>query len=193
MRGNTGLYSEFSAVDIADFTQLASFTAEASLLAGSNEQEPIPRHYFNRHKAAILIKASGIVGSTGTPTFLFKNRLGSVIGATDLTGALVGISAAITTGNGITNEGWDMELLLQTRTPGQGANNCTINCSGWVSAGGFAAPYKYRLAPGTPPTATWTQTLDSSVELYPNLSVVCGTSDAANLIRCKQYAVHYFS
>ncbi len=191
MRGGSGTFSELGFFETGDFTALGTFTAEASLLAGQNRQPVIPRDYFDRQGAAILIRAWGVVGSTGTPTYTFHNRLGATVGASDLTGAEVGLSAAITTGAGISNEIWNLELEISCRTPGQGANNATLNCVGKIYCGGFASPFQYALAPTAPPVATWTQTVDNSVPLYPNLSVVCSASSASNAIRCKKYTVQY--
>jgi hypothetical protein len=193
MRGGSGVFSELGFFETADFTALGTFTSEASLLGGQNRQGVVPRNYFDRVGAAVLIEAEGIVSSTGTPTFLFTNRLGTVLGSADLTGAAVGVSAAIVTGSGISNAYWYLRLLLSCRTPGQGAGNTTLNCAGFVQSGGFAAPYTYALHPTTPPTATWTQTVNNAVELYPNLSATCSASDAANAIRCKRYNVHFFT
>lgn len=193
MRGNSGTFSELGYFENADFTQLASFTAEASLLAGQNRQAVVPRHYFDRVGAAVLVKASGILSVTGTPTFLWTNRIGTVIGASDLTGAAVGVSAALAIGSGLSNQHWYMELELSCRTPGQGAGNTTLNCSGWIECAGFALLGKNPMAPGGGNSATWTATIDNSVELYLNLSATCSASNAANTIRCKKYNVHYFT
>lgn len=193
MRGNSGTFSELGFFETADFTQLASFTAEASLLAGQNRQPVIPRHYFDRQGAALLIEAAGIFSTTGTPTFLWTNHLGATIGASDLTGTAVGVSAALTTGSGVSNQHWYMRLFLQCRTPGQGTNNTTLNCHGWISSAGLALLGQNPLSPGGGASATWTATVDNSVELYPNLSATCSANSASNTIRCKGYNVHLFT
>ena len=56
-------------------------------------------------------------------------------------------------------------------TIGVGANGATITSGGTVqSPVGFVSPFIYALEPTTPPTATWTTTLDGSVSNYLMLS-----------------------
>ena len=183
-------FTELFFQNFADQTTLASFTSEASLLAGTNRQAPLPRGVFGKQGKAFRITAAGVLSCTGTPTYLFTNRIGSTIGASDLTGTAVGVSAAITCQSGISNQGWSLILDIVCRTPGQGANNTTLSCFGWVkSPGGFASPFEYMLTPGGGASATWTATVNNAVDLYPNLSVTCSVSSASNTITCKEYKV----
>lgn len=174
----------------AEYTALASFTTEASLLAGVKIQPTLKAHKFDGNDGygkLFRLEASGILGSTGTPTYTFQVRLGATVGPSDLTGASVGVSAAITTASGVSNKAWSLRLDVIVQTPGQGTGNATLSCFGWVkSSGGFASPYEYPLEVTTPDTATWTQTRDAAVDNFFNLSVTCSASDAANTIKCKQ-------
>lgn len=172
----------------ADFTALSSFTAEASLLAGQNQQPWIPAGFFDGPKGfgrIITIRAAGVLGSTGTPTYTFQARLSTTVGSATLSGSSVGVSAAITTGSGVTDKMWNLELNLTCNTPGQGTGNTTLSAYGFVQSAGFAAPYVYPLEVTTPDTATWTQTLDATLTYYFNLSVTCSASSGSNAIRCK--------
>lgn len=172
----------------ADFTALSSFTSEASLLQGQNQQPYIPAGFFDGPRGfgrTLTFQASGVFSTTGTPTYTFQTRLSTTVGATTLSGSSIGVSAAITTGSGVTDKMWTLELNLTCNTPGQGTGNTTLNAFGWVRSGGFAAPYEYPLEVTTPDTATWTQTLDATLTYYFNLSVTCSASSASNAIRCK--------
>lgn len=174
---------------IADFTALNTFTAEASLLQPTGNQPFIRAHFFSGPGARgrrMRFRAWGVVSSTGTPTFQFAGRLSATVGTATVDGTLVGQSAAITTGNGITNQIWVYELLLTCRVPGQGGTNATINCAGTVRCPGFAAPYEYILVPTTGTPQTWTQTIRNDVDLFFNLTATCGTSHASNAITCKE-------
>lgn len=177
----------------ADFTALSSFTAEASLLGGLNEQPVIPAGFFGLPTAvgrSIELRASGVVGSTGTPTYTFQVRASSTQGSGTLSGTSLGVSAAITTGLGVSTQLWELWLKMVCKTPGQGSNNCTLVCHGWVqSFGGFASPFGYALAPTTPPTATWTATIDAAVNNYLNLSVTCSASSASNTVTAKDVSL----
>jgi hypothetical protein len=185
-----GRWTEGAFANPAEYTALASFTSEASLLAGVKVQPCIKAHHFDANEGygkSYRIWANGIVGSTGTPTYTFQCRLGSTAGPATLTGASIGVSAAITTASGISNKLWSLLLDMIVQTPGQGANQATMSAVGWVwSSGGFASPFWYPLEITTPDTATWTQTVDASVDNYFNLSVTCSASDASNTIKCKQ-------
>lgn len=174
---------------VSDFDALATFTAEASLIGPTGLQPVIRAHTFSFRGARWRFRASGVVSSTGTPTYQFTGRLSSTVGISTVTGTKVGESEAITTGSGITNEHWYYDLLLTCRVPGLGSGTCTVNCTGRVWSGGFAAPYTYELVPATGTPQTWTQTLDNSVDLYFNLTAVCSASSASNTIRCKEIEV----
>ena len=180
--------------NVADFTALSAFTAEASLIAGPNQQPTFMAGTWADYAAVgkvVRIRASGILGSTGTPTYLFQVRLGTTQGASDLTGASIGVSDAITTGNGVANERWELNLNLTCTVAGQGANTVTLKCDGSIkSPVGFAAPYEYNLFPTDPPTATWTAaTINGASTQYLNLSVTCSANSASNAITCKKLEV----
>jgi hypothetical protein len=187
-------WSDLLFTNVADFTAQASFTSEASLLTGPNQQPTFLAGTWADYAAVgkvVRITAEGIVGSTGTPTYLFQLRLGTTQGATDLTGSSIGVSDAITTASGISNQWWKLDVGLTCTVAGQGANNVTLKCSGSIrSPSGFAAPYEYILTPTDPPTATWTAaTINGAATQYFNLSVTCSASSASNTITCKKLEV----
>jgi hypothetical protein len=174
-----------------DFAALSSFTSEASLLGTKNRQPFIPANFLSTMPKRFKFHASGIVACTGTPTYTFQARLGSAQGSADLTGASVGVSAAITMQSGVTNRKWDLVVDVVLVTPGQGATACTLQCHGWVeSFDGFASPFRYPLEPTTPPTATWTATINGAVTNYFNLSVTCSASNPSNAIQCKSLSAY---
>ena len=187
-------WSEILYSSRADFTALSTFTSEASLLAGGVNCQPCikPETWDTlAYGRRLKIKANGVVGSTGAPTYIFQCRLSSTVGDSTLSGASIGVSPTITTQSGVTNQWWELLLDITCATPGQGANETTLICTGSVrSPGGFAAPYEYSLAPTTPPTATWTAaTIASAVAQYLNISVTCGTSNGSNAVTLKNLVV----
>lgn len=183
-----------------NYTALASFTSEASLLAGGSDIQPfIPAGYLTAEGGAsagtaLRLTASGVISSTGTPTMQWTVRLGTTVGDSDLTGVVVGISPAITLGNGITNKPWNLWLDFEVVTPGSGATACVLGCYGEVSspgggssASGFASPFAYVLEPSAPDTATWTASVTGSSTLWVNISATCGTSSASNTLQLKRW------
>lgn len=185
----TTTYAEVFYQNVADFTAHANSATEGSLLTGPNMQPTFPANFLGRQSArgkAFRIEASGILATTVTPTIIFQTRLGTTQGATDLTGTSVGVSAAITTGSGVTNQFWHLWLDITCNTPGQGTNNATLNCHGAVICpGGFVSPFAYALLPTTPPTGTWTATLNGASTQYFNLSATWSAASASNTITCK--------
>lgn len=186
----TGTWGEVMYVNMADFSAVASTASETSLLGGVNDLPLIPATFWQNKLGrgrAIRILARGVLSTTSTPTIVFQVRLGTTGGSSFLSGTSVGVSATITTASGVTNQWWELLLELTCYTPGIGAGNTTLSGSGYVkSPGGFASPFEYALEPTTPPTATWTATVDNSVIQFPNVSITWGTSSASNTATCKQ-------
>ncbi len=169
----------------AAHTQKDTWTAEATIIAGNNQQPVIPANFLSWHGnrgARLTIQARGIVGSTGTPTYIFQWRANTTSGVTNLAGDSIGVTAAITTSSGAATQWWEANLTMLLLTPAQ-TDAAIFQCSGSIrSPGGFAAPYEYSFAPTTPPTATWTATLACDVAHYINLSATCSASSASNLL-----------
>lgn len=166
----------------ANGTAVDDNNAEESFLGGLNSQPMIEAGTFVGHNAVgrrLTILANGYVSTTGTPTLTFQARLGTGSGATTLTGASVGVSAAITSQSGISNKRWELELHLTCRTPGIGSNNCTLVGNGWIRGPtAFASPFVYAM----PDSATHTYTIDGSVANYFNLSMTWSAASASNTI-----------
>lgn len=186
----TGTTQELMFTNLSDFTAFNTSASEGSLLSGVDDQPFIPAGaFYNRLGKGRTIKlyAAGVLGTTGTPTITFQWRMGTTQGSDDLTGASIGVSVAITCGNGVTNQWWESWLDIQCYTPGLGTDNTILSCAGAVSCpGGFASPFAYALLPTTPPTATWTQTCDAAFSQYINLSVTWSASHASNTVTCKK-------
>lgn len=180
-------WSETLFANRVDFNAFNNSAAEGSLLAGPNTQPALPAFFLrDADRKSILLKASGILSVTGTPTIIFQARLGPTAGSASLTGTSMGVSAAITTINNVSNARWELDLLLTLYTPGFGTGNSTLSGAGRVlSPAGFASPFIYDLEPTTPPTATWTATADASLANYFNLSATWSAGSASNTITCK--------
>ena len=185
----TGTWTECIFSNVGDFTTLSSFTSEASLLGGQNQQPVLPSLFFNDNRArgrVLRLFGMGVLSSTSTPTYLFTIRLGTTLGSSYLSGTQVGCTAAITTASSITNKEFWFEFNLICRTPGLGSGNTTLAGAGYVSSpGGFASPFSYAIQPTTPDTATWTATIDASSTHYVNISCTCSASSASNAITLK--------
>lgn len=169
---------------IKDGTQLDTFTSEASLMTGTTHPQPVIRasDLENATGKMYRLKASGIVGCTGTPTFQFTVRFNAATAS--LAGTVMAQSAAITMQSGVSNQTWVLECGLYVRTPGS-AGTWAIQDAEVRSAGGFASPFAYGLWPGGSASDTWTVSYSTQADIYVSLSATCGTSNAANLIKLK--------
>ena len=182
----TGTFGELLFANTADHTTLSSFTTEASLIQGTNQQPIIPAGFFTQpgtgRGKSLLLYASGVFTASATDTLTFRWRIGSTVGATFLTGTLVGVSAAIVPAT--TTSRWEAILRITCNTPGVGTGNTTLNCDGNITSPGFASPYDYPMyvTAGTP--GTWTQTFDASLTYYVNLT--CASSVNTNAVTCKR-------
>lgn len=192
--GLTGTWTEAIYTNTADYTAVASFTTETSLLSGTNRQPVLPALFFDQggraQGRAISILGRGVLSCTGTPTYILTIRLGTTSGPSYISGTTVGITAAITCASGITNKFFEFRLDLICTAVGIGTGNTTLAGAGYfMSPGGFAAPYFYAIEPTTPDTATWTSTLDNSATQYLNCSLTCSASSASNTATLKQLIV----
>ena len=174
-------------------TAYASSAVEVSLLTGANDQPCLPALFFagdDRVSKGIRIEAEGILSVTGTPTWIFQVRGHTTVGVAQLGGVSLGVSSAITAINNVTTVLWSLWLNVICITPGLGAGNTTVSCTGQVASGpGFAAPYVYALQPTTPPVAACTAVMDSSLLWAINLSVTCNASSASNTCTLKNMRV----
>lgn len=190
MSATTGTWSELMFANSADYTAFNTSNAEGSLLAGGNNEQPVipALYFFNKQgrQRTIRLTAQGVCGSTGTPTMTWQLRLGTTSGSAYLSGASIGVSAAITMASSVTNKFWYLQMIWTLYTGGIGTGNATLSGAGYVmSPGGFASPFAYAMEPTTPDTATWTQVFDGSLTQYVNLSATFGTSSSSNTCTVK--------
>ncbi|SRR6266699_2674725 len=175
-----------------DGPQVVSVAAETALLNATTQQPWFYPGFFGSFSGkgkAVFIEASGVMQTTGTPTFTWFVRLGSTQNV--ITGTILAQSAGITTASGAgAGTYWELRCRIQLNTPGIGTGAATIVSSGMVSSPtGFASPFSYSMEVSTPPNATWTTTLDGSLSQYLMLSVNPGTSSASNNATMKTLTV----
>ncbi len=173
-----------------DFTALASSASEGTLLAGPNLQPRFPAGFFDRRgyksDVAVRVHGAGVISCTGTPTFTLQCRLGTSQGSSQLGGTSVGVSPAITLQSGVSNKQFEFYLDILVKSLGEGSGNTTLTCVGRVqSFGGFASPFSYALQPSSPEQATWTATIDPTVDQWFNLSATWSASSSSNTATLK--------
>ena len=169
-----------------DFTAVASFTAEHSLLSGFSQ--PVlwhPAMDFTQVGRQFRLSGRGIVSCTATPTFTLAIRLGPTKmtgdNQTSPSGTVVGTTTTLTCTSGA-NSVFEFALNLMLATPAVGSN-ATITSAGLVLCPVFS-PAVADLAP-TYQNATWTTTTDISVDNYFQVTAACSASSASNTIQLK--------
>ena len=179
------LFQRCLAVNTADYTQKDTWTAEAQLVPSDAVQPVIRAADMAAHVAlgkAWRLRVSGVLGSTGTPTFTFVVRL--YTSNASIAGTVLAQSAAITAASGVSNQSWFLEAAFACRTQSTSASFSLL----WAhveSGGGFASPYKYGMWPGGAASATWTASYSTVVDQYVSLSAACSASSGSNLLLVK--------
>lgn len=189
----TGTNTELIYANTAAGTAKASFTTEVQIndTAGMGAQASLPAFFWQSTPQStgkgIHIDASGILGSTGTPTYTFSIRLGA---AGSITAAAVLQSAALTTGSGVTAQIFRIsgDFILQAPAGAAGANT-TGRGTGILWSTGIASPFMAPMygAGASPGTVA---TIDTSITNYVNFNVACSASNAANTVTLHQLNIY---
>jgi hypothetical protein len=145
---------------------LASFTTAASIASG-----PIPAA-DPVAGATYVLKCSGVVSSTGTPTYTFAMNYGSTA---------IAALGAITTGSGIAFQSWEAELVLQFYSTVLAAGVLKL---AWGTSTSTDAASLYLASSGNAAAGDGTTaiTVASATAKTLNLTVACSASNAANTI-----------
>jgi hypothetical protein len=146
----------------ADGLTLASFTTAASIFPDIT----IPANFFTRERK-LWIKCRGIWAATATPTYTFSVKVGSVVVVT---------SAAITV-SAITNQAWELDCVIQTRSEGTAG---TLEALGDLNMGGVTGT-QYLPATGTAPAAS--SAIDLTVAQTLAVQIACSASSASNTVK----------
>lgn len=196
MSAITGSWAELIFAARTSGTALATFTTEASLVAGIGELGTtanfinlgLPANFFDQNHGigkAVRIDLHGVLSTAATaPTFTFGLRW------TSATGVLIATTTAITPAVSLTNAMWDAEIDLICLTTGP-STTATVRVTGQIVIENSAIAVGTTLttafcagsAFGTPtPTALTAAGFDSTVPQAIVPTVACGTSNASNAV-----------
>ncbi len=161
----------------ASGSAVANSTSEASLLTREMIRS-LSTDYFAAIGQRFRFTAHGVLSTTGTPTIQFKFRMSTAY-ASPLAGNMICQSAAITTGSGVANVPWWIDILGTVRATGQ---------TGTVLAVGRLYSQIVTATTGdtrilnnaTPPTAV---SQDLSVPQFIDLTATWGTANASNTLQ----------
>jgi len=175
----------FAAGDIADIAP-ASSGAVANTVTRTNLWAPAlwtPIAAFDpKPGKAYLLRAGGIISTTGTPTIIVNPTWGqSAVPGTNLA---LGAGSTLTLGANLTNVPWWAEFLVGVRSLGMAAAGATISGAGQIVFGGPAATASQVLALG----GTVVTNADHTTAAGICLDVTWGTAAAGNTITAQ---IHY--
>lgn len=155
----------------ADGLTLASFTTAAAIVPDIT----LPANFFTRGKQ-VNLKWRGMWAATGTPTYTFSVKVGSVVVVT---------SAAITV-SAVTNQFVDFDCDLRLASEGTSG---TLLGEGVVDLGSVTGTQGLP-ATGTAPAAS--SAIDLTVSNVLSVQVACSASSASNTIKSFIYrATHW--
>lgn len=177
--------------NVAQGTQLGTFTTEASLQGGLLECEIPALYFFNNQSTGrtLRLRASGRLGTTGSPTFQWFVRLfthGTAFAAGG--GILLGSTAALTAGATVTLAPWFMDLDLVMQNPNPGATS-QVSVMGEVRGyKSLASPFGGSIPDSNVNPQVSTYDRNATYDLY--LSAACSVSSALNLINLQQMKLY---
>lgn len=163
----------------SDATAVANTTTETVLFPNVT----LPSGYMQDGRV-LRLTAFGKYSTTGTPTMIFGLRWGGVAGT------LLCKSAAVTTPSGVTNCGWQVEILIQTRSNGATGTimaNGTLEVFAGVAptvasaTGGAATTPMMNGGTITPAAVTVDLTADTALALTLTWSAASASNTATGL------------
>jgi len=156
-------------------TALANSTTLTDISALPNYTLPAN---FLQNGSALRLTAFGVFSTTVTPTLLLGFYYGGVAGANPLA-----TTGAITTGSGVTNVPWRLEVVTTVRSTGSSGTAmsqgfCLFGTS--VSAASFLP---------VPNTALATTTIDTTSAKAITVGAQWGTANASNTVTCHGFYI----
>lgn len=123
-----------------------------------------------------LLRAGGVIGTTGTPTIIFNPTFGQ--SGTPSSNTALGVSNTITLGSGLSAVSWWAEFVLVVRSLAVAASSATITGNGSVHVNGAAAAVGQLIPIG----GTVVTNADHTTAQGLCLDVTWGTANASNTI-----------
>ena len=173
-------WNEILMASEVDGPTLATFTTAASILP-LPAVYTLPSNYFDIGRT-LRLKAQGRMSSFTSGTFTFQVMLGAVIAWT---------SGAVTTVVSLTNQSFDLEIVLTCRAIGGGTSANLMGVgrmsSSILTGGTSAAQAGTWVLPTTVPVVG--TGFNSAATQAVDLFTACSVSNAANAITCHQYTL----
>jgi hypothetical protein len=178
----TGTVAELMWNNGADATANASTSSETAMMTGLLDQPTIPALYFYAKpglRRQIRLHAKGVGSTTSTPTVIGQWRMGTTQGVTQTGGTSIGQNVALACASGAASLLWETVLDCVCTITGMGANNSTLEVSGWIGGPLFSS-LQAELVPSSGSPAAWLATFDCSVTQYVVFNWTWSASSSSN-------------
>ena len=187
MSWTTGTQTEALAANTAVGSAQNTFTS-ARAVGPASGAGYLPANFFlpsNGAGKALLVKAYGVLSTTGTPTLALGVSLNTTQGTYN-SGGVLAVTAATTMGSSVTNVPWELEVL---------ATCVSTGASGTFLAYGFWKMYPTSSTITSVVCASSTANPNTAVSIstesayYAEISAAWGTSSASNTLTVYQTTV----
>jgi hypothetical protein len=128
---------------------------------------------FLQEGSTFTLKAWGVFSTTATPTLSLGFYYGGVAGVA------LGTTGAVTTGSGVTNVPWRIQLDVDVWTDG---TTGTAKTQGWAGFGTGVAAWSFLPIPNTANTAT--VAVDTTTSKLLTVGAQWGAASASNTVQC---------
>jgi hypothetical protein len=184
----TGTQTECLAANTAAGTSYGTFTA-AQYIGAPGGSAYLPANFFPLGQGigkALLIKAYGVLSTTGTPNLTLGVSLNTPAQGTYNSSGVLAVTAATTQSSGVTNVPWELEVLATCTATGS---------SGALLADGMVRVYptgtsliaaRCSSSTANPNTAL---TISTEAAYYVELFAAWSASSASNAIQVYSVAV----
>ncbi len=159
----------------ADGTPVANTTTESIIFPDFN----VPANFLS-DGAKLRLRAFGKLSTTATPTITFAIRWGGV------SGTVLAITEAITTGSGVSNVNWDIEAYLQVRANGATGSVLVWGVARVHTAAGTVVTNVFGLSGYDAPAAV---TVDLTAAANLSLTADWSAASASNTLTGMDYTI----
>jgi len=173
-RGSLNAWEEVLRAEVQDSTAVASTASETILVPNVT----LPARYLVTGRA-LRATVRGRYGTTGTPTIIFRQRIGG------LAGALAAASSTYTTPSGVTTVPFELVFDVVVRSYGRSTAGTVFTMGRFQLTTAAPNTLAQQLIPATAPAVS--AGFDSEAAQDFAVTVQWGTSNASNTITAHQY------
>ena len=191
MSWTTGTQAELLAANTAVGSTYNTFTSAEYIGPSNTGSGYLPANFFPPNLGTgktLLVKAFGILGTTGTPTLTVGVSANTTQGTYNSSGVFA-VTPSITASSGVTTVPWELDVL--------------ITCSATGASGSFLADGMFKIYNAATSATAWNASRCSSSTANPNTALTLstesayyvelfaswGTSSSSNLIQVYNVAV----